>query len=385
MADLGTFETLLSEVGKALLPLKIAISSPDNFRAFMLKLGWQADDIPQPLQDLGADLDTLFSELRKIVGDGLAVDGSVSLDPASASSNITIDDILRLKNAVEQIVNGIHDIATAPDAAIPASLRDDGFKDKFPEQLISYLLIDYLTTHQSSWAFAFRALGIVKTKYVAPTGGRLPYVDYSIDFSDVPKVLENPEVVLENAFGWGSDDFDYRAFVSQVDNLLTSIGVDVFVEEVRSDVASRIEGDVDIPGDPVRKAAKGVFFERARPSGRMTAEIRLLYLPKKDSQKPGFALMPAFNGILDFKMQLGPDVAVVVKSDLDLQGGVGVLIRPDQPIDMVLGFNETGAPTHAKGSLRVGVERSQLDNSPILILGSRDGTRLQYQIGRAHV
>src|SRR5262249_36032965 len=125
MAELGTVETLLAEVGKALLPLQVAVSSPGAFFSFMVKLGWQTSDIPQPLQELGTGLDTLFTELRKVVGDGLAVDGSVSLGSGGASATFTADDILRLKQAVEQIVNGILDIASAPDAAIPAALRAD--------------------------------------------------------------------------------------------------------------------------------------------------------------------------------------------------------------------------------------------------------------------
>lgn len=379
MANLGTFETLLVEVGKALLPLKKAVSSPNEFFAFMLKLGWQADEIPQPLQNLGAGLDTLFSTLRKIVGDGLSVDGSVSLDSASGSTNFTLDDILRLKQAVEQIMNGIQGIATAPDAAIPASLRVDNFKTIFPEQLINFLIINYLTTYQSSVAFAFRALGIIKTTYTPAAGNRLAYVHYTIDFSDVPAVLENPRLILENAFGWGLDDFDYRAFVSQLDNLLSSIGVDVFLEEMQSSIAAKIEGDLEIPGNPVRKVMRAVFFERARPSGRMSADIRLLHLPKNGAQKPGIAVMPAFNGLLDFKMQLADDIAVIIKTNLDLQGGVALLIRPDTGIEMILGFNNPGAPTHATGSASIGVERSQVNNTPTLILGSPDATRLQFR------
>ena len=46
MSQPGTFEALLTEVGKALLPLKFALASKENFFAFMLKLGWQADEIP---------------------------------------------------------------------------------------------------------------------------------------------------------------------------------------------------------------------------------------------------------------------------------------------------------------------------------------------------
>ncbi|HMA18570.1 MAG TPA: DUF6603 domain-containing protein, partial [Thermoanaerobaculia bacterium] len=126
-------------------------------------------------------------------------------------------------------------------------------------------------------------------------------------------------------------------------------------------------------------ALKLVFFERSRPAGRMAAEIRLVSLPKKGSQKAGIALLPAFNGLLDFKMQAGPDVSLVITSDLDLQGGVALLIRPAESIDMVLGFQGTGAPTHATGSIRVAVERSHGDETPTLLLGKPDATRLQYQ------
>jgi hypothetical protein len=378
MGNLGTFEALLAEVGKALLPLKEAVSSPANFVFLMQKLGWQADAIPQPLQDLGAGVDALFSELRKVVGDGLSFDGSVGLRSDSASVDISLADILALKHALEQIINGIHGLAMAPDAAFPPSLIADDFKNKFPKQVIDYLVVQYLTTYQHTWGFGFRALGIIKKKYIPSAGNRMPYVEYSLDLSDLPKLLENPRVLLENAFGWGSDEFDYSAFVSQVENLVWTLGADVFVEEMPKLSASSVEGNVDIEGDPGRKVMKAVFFERARNTGRMSAEIRLLYLPKNAGKKPGFALMPAFNGMLDFTMQLSPDVAVTIKSDADLQGGVALLIRPDSAIETVLGFN--GGPiTHASASLGIEVERSNPNNTPILILGSADATRLQYK------
>jgi len=379
MAERGTVEILLAEVGKALLPLQLAVSSQQSFFAFMLKLGWQADSIPQPLRDLGTGLDTLFITLRKIVGEGLAADGSVGIESSSASTSFSLDDIVALRNAIQQIIDGIQDIATAPDAVFPPSLLADNFKAEFPRQLINFLIIDYLTTYQSSLTFALRALGVIKTRYVPPTGNRIAFIEYTIDFSDLPRILESPTIVLENAFGWGTDSFNYRLLVSQVDNLMSVIGVDVFVEELRTDTAKKIEGDVDLPDDPVRTVLKGVFFRRARPTMVMSADIRMLYLPKDGDLKPGFALMPSFNGLLNFTFQLGPDIAVIIQSDLDLQGGVALLVRPENEIEMMLGFNNTGAPTHATGSVRVGVERSQLDNSPILIFGSADSTRLQFR------
>src|ERR1700687_628518 len=378
MANTDTFGTILGEVGKGLLPLRDAVSSTDSFVFFMQKLGWQASAIPQPLQDLGTDIDQLFSQLQKLLGNGLAFDGSVSLGSDSASASIDANDIMALAHGVKQVIDGIRALVAAPDAAFPAQLIADNFKAKFPKQLIHFLVINYLTKYQSTWAFAFRALGVVKTRYTAPAGNRLPYVDYSLDFSDLPKVFAVPSTVLQNAFAWGGDDFDFPAFASQVDNLLWHLGVDTSVPELPQQIAATLEGNVNIEGNPIRKTLKLVFFQRASSSGRMSADVRLLSSPADAGKKPGFAIMPAFNGLLDVSMQLSPDLTVTLRSDMDLQGGVGLLVRPGAGIEMALGFN-SGAGTHATGSLKVEVERSQVDNSPILLLGSPDSTRLQYR------
>jgi len=378
MANTDTFGTILGEIGKGLLPLRDAVSSPSSFMFFMQRMGWQATAIPQPLQDLGNGVDQLFSQLQKIFGNGLALDGSVSLGSDSASSSIDINDIMAIAHAVQEVIDGIRALVSAPDAAFPPELIADDFKNKFPKQLIDFLIINYLTKYQSPLAFALRALGVVKTHYIAPVGNRVPYVDYSIDFSDLPQVFGDPTIVLQNAFAWGSDDFDFSAFASQVDNLMWHLGVDTTVPELPQDIAATLEGNVEIEGNPIRKTLKAVFFERARDSGRLSADVRLLYLPKDVGKLPGFAIMPAFNGLLDVSMQLSPGLTVTLHSDMDLQGGIGLLVRPGTGIDMVLGFNN-GAATHATGSLKVEVDRAQADNSPILIIGSPDSTRLQYR------
>ena len=70
MAEPGTFEKILGEIGQAFLPLRQAFSSPDEFVGLLQKLGWHADAIPQPLRDLGADVETLYDSLRRLLGDG---------------------------------------------------------------------------------------------------------------------------------------------------------------------------------------------------------------------------------------------------------------------------------------------------------------------------
>ncbi len=381
MASLGTLETILAEVGQALLPLRTALRSPERFFAFMLELGWQADDIPQPLRDLGNGLDALVDALTRVLGGSLNVEGSVRADDEGGAAAVAVnaDDVARLLQALQKVIAGIRGIATAPDAAIPAPLRADGFKTKFPKQLVDYLVVTYLTRYQPSLAFALRALGVVKATYTAPAGNRLPYVHYSVDLAELPDTLAHPAVVLEHAFGWGRDDFDFAALASQVDNLLATIGVDTFMAPLPTAAALAIEGAPDRPGAPRRKVLRAFLFHRARNGGRMAAELRLMPLPARDGLKPGLALLPAFNGLLDVSMKLGEDIAVGIRSDLDLQGGVALQVRPGRPIEVLTGFDKPGTPLAASGSIQVKAERGSAEGTPTVLLGAPGSTRLQFR------
>lgn len=376
MAEPGTFERVLGEIGQALLPLQEAFSSPAAFAALAFDLGWRADDIPSPLRDLAAGADALYDELRKILGDGgVSVGGSVSLNGAAGSISINADDVNRVVHAVQQVVNGIQALISAPDSAIPAPLRADGFAEHFPKQLIDYLVVSYLRRRQPSLAFVLKALGVVKTTYTVAAGNRPPYMHLSLDFADLPNVLSDPGLVLRNAYGWGTADFDFATLAAQVDNLLHSLTVDTLIEPLELEASTAVQG----PNVRSTRAIRGVFFERMIATGRMAAEVRLVELPADGGNLPGLALLPDFNGRLDFTFQLGPDIAVKIRTDLDLAGGVALQVRPGQSVQMLIGFGGTGGVTHANGSIEVTADRSATDGTPIIIFGAPNQTRLQFR------
>ena len=377
MTEQGAFEVVVTEIGKLLLPLQQSLDSPENFQSLLRKLGWEADVVPQPLANLGPDLEILFTRLNSIIAGGLSFDGSVSFEEGTAEIDISLSDIEQVIDAVRGVVTGIDAIVSAPNTAFPANLVSDDFKAKFPQQLVSYLVITYLRRHRPGLGFALQALGVTRKGYVAASGNRPSFVEYNLDFSSIPKVLSDPNNLMINAFAWGTDDFDFRALASQIDNLVSSIGLRVSMEELTPEAAGHLEGNVEIQGDPVRQAMRMIFFERARNSGLLSAELSLLPIPRKGAAKPGFALMPAFSGTLDLRMQLGPTIGVTIGSDLDLQGGVGLVFRPDTGVDVIQGFNTSGVPVHAKGSARVEVEYARENKTPVIILGKGNGTRLQ--------
>ncbi|MGW4382490.1 DUF6603 domain-containing protein [Kitasatospora sp. NPDC004531] len=380
MSEPGTFERILAEIGQALLPLRDALATPAAFSALLRRLGWTVTDIPQPFVDLRNAVETLYDSLHTLLGDGgLNVDGTVGDGGAGAAVSFSPDDVKRALGAVQALIKGIHAIADAPASAIPDTLRADGFLTLFPGQLLDYLIVTYLQRYHSGLGFVLRSLGVVKAGYAAPAGNRPPYVHLAFDLGDLPRVLADPAQVLKDAFGWGTAAFDQPALLSQLDNLLHTFGANVDTLRIAPTAAAAVQGAPPDPFGPRPKALTAVLFQRVQPSSEMHAAIRVLPLPAADGALPGLALLPSFTGVQGFRFELGPDIAVTIRGDLDLQGGVALLVRPGQGVEMVLGFESSGAPVHAKGSIDVRAERSGPAGQPRILFGEAGGTRLQLQ------
>src|SRR5678815_3450054 len=200
MSNQDTLSLLVQEAAKLLSPLRVAISSPESFKTFMARLGWTIDDIPQPIQDLATDLETLIAKL-KVVTDG----------------NVGFEAINDLREAIIGLVESIKAISSAPDSAFPAHLVADNFKNEFPAQLITFLIVDYLSTDHPTAGFALRTLGVMQRRYATPAGNRRPFIRSTFEFSNIAKVLDDPSIVFTNAFGWGTDTPDYNALFEQLD------------------------------------------------------------------------------------------------------------------------------------------------------------------------
>ncbi|WP_405057099.1 hypothetical protein OG474_30730 [Kribbella sp. NBC_01505] len=377
MAEPGTVEKLVAEIGRALLPLRDALRSPADFSTFVQELGWTTTELPGALRDLGSRVDGLYDSLVNLIGAGGFVPGGSS-EPGDTPA-ASAADVARALSSLTGVIESIRAVSSAPDSAIPESLRVDGFAAKFPGQLIEFLVVTYLLRFHPAIGFGLSTLGVIKTRYVPAEGHRPPYMHMSLDPADLPRTLSDPAQVLRNAFGWGTADFDYPAMASEVDNLLSSLGMAVFIDEVPRSTVAAVQGDPQSPDTFPVRAVRALLLGQITATGRTAAELRLMPLPGRDALAPGLALLPSLEGDLVSKLPLGPGLLLTIKSSLDLQGGVALQVRPGQPIEIVTGFESSDTPVHAKGSVEVALERSDPDGEPKVIIGSPGGTRLQYR------
>ncbi|GHC68309.1 DUF6603 domain-containing protein [Streptomyces flavofungini] len=390
MAEQGTFDKLATEVGQALLPLRDAIASPQAFVGLLRELGWAVDEPPAPLRALGTSVDTLYNSLRRLLGDGGLNEGAPGVrEPApvkpesTTAADVAADEAARVIAAVQGLVTAIRDIADAPDAVIPPALRADGFREQFPRQLLDHLVISYLRRFHPSVGFGLRALGIVKAVYVPPTGSRPAHTRMTLDVTDLPKVLDDPSLVLKNAYGWGEPGFDFASLAEQFDNLFMALGFDVRIDTLSDGAEAAVQGPRSQPLDPAAEAVSVIAVDQAvgeEGDARMRGSVRLVRVPPATADgAPGVALLPSFTGALGLRFEVVPGLTVTVRSSLDLQGGVALLARPGQPLDMVFGFESDDAPVHAAGAIEVAAEASDADKEPVVLLGEPGRTRLTFR------
>lgn len=376
MAERGALEAAVGEIGKLLLPLRQAVASPAAFEALLRELGWRVSVIPDPIAALVPDIEVLFDRLQKIFGAGLTADPALS--EGAVDIDVPIGDVVDAIDAIRRLIDGIEGIVSAPASAFPPALNADNFRDTFPRQLLHHLFARYLERHQGRLGFLLNSLGVIRTRVRPPTGNRPSYVETIFEFGDIPNMLNDPEAVFRNAFGWGTADFDGDALVSAVDNLAHNFRMETYYEPIAEATAGLLDGGLDLPEAPLRHRMRLRFFERQRDSGELAADLSLFLLPENGPLLPGLALMPSFTGMLDFRLELGPNIAVIFASDLNLAGGVGLILRPDRGVEMQLGFEGTDTPTDAKGSGRITVEYTPEDVGPTILLGNPDGMRLEF-------
>src|SRR5438046_2597241 len=78
-------------------------------------------------------------------------------------------------------------------------------------------------------------------------GNRPPYVHVDVDVADLPDVLRSPSLVLRNAFGWGTADFDFAEFAGELASLASALRIHTY----KVDLEQRaVLGATGSPPDP---------------------------------------------------------------------------------------------------------------------------------------
>jgi hypothetical protein len=343
-----TLSTLAEQIGLAFQPLADAFTSPGALRDFLEEFGWDFA-APPPLNDVQAPVRDLYALVSKAEG----------VSPA---------DLAQIVLKVRAAFQAITQLGSAGGLAAD-------FRDEFPRQLIDYLLVDYLLNNQGRWAHLVMGLGLITLEERPAAAPRLEYLLRRFEWDRVSPLLSNPLPALRSAYRWGQSDFDGDRLLRSVSGLLEGCGLDAGDELLPEPVADSLNQGALQPDALTDLVLRLVLLESANEPAELSVGAGLFVLPETTSAKPGFALLPFATAGLEEEFALSEQLSLSVRSNLDLVGGAGVLVRPGQDVAFVLGL-ESGAPAPATGSLEIALRFANA-GEPITLIGDPAASRFE--------
>jgi hypothetical protein len=351
MNNRSTLTLLAEEIALAFQPLVAALESPATLRDFLEELGWDFTAAPTALNALKLPAENIYN----------LVNQSLDLNP---------DEIIALMTGINQLLDAIANLKTATDLA-------NDFKTEFPRQLIDYLWVEYLLDNRPSWGNLLMALGIIRLEERPAVGTRLPYQRRIFATEAFKPLLSQPLPFLRQNYHWGESNFDGKRFLSSLADLLTAWDLEVYPEPLEDNLAARLNQGALRPAEALDSALNVVLFENSLSSADYNAGIRLFLSPETATRQAGVVILPYLKGLEELTLELAPNMLVTLLANLDLSGGVGAFVNPNQAITIRSGLGGS-AEVAVQGKLGIRADY-QPETEPITLLQSSDGSFFEFQ------
>jgi hypothetical protein len=346
VADDDVLNELVAQLGLAVQPLVDATSSADAMNAFLQRLGWDLDPAPAVITALQAPASQVYA----------LVEGGDEVDSAA------------LIGGVRAAFTAISDIS-AGGAGLPA-----GFAEEFPRQLVDYLLFEYLIYQQPRWGYLLLTLGIIRTEPVAAAPPRLAFVRKVVAYEDFGGLVSDPLTFFRNGYKWGTSDFRGLDFQLAVAGLADAWGAEVRQTMLEPDTAAQLKVGAIAPTAALDTVIRLVLLH-SESLVALEAGVGLFMLPETAAAKPGFAVLPYGTAGIHEGIDLSDMVRLVADGTVQLDGGVGALVRPDKDIELLTGFGP-GTPSSASGTVSIAL-RVGKEGEPTVLIGTADASHFE--------
>jgi hypothetical protein len=327
---MSTLGVIAMHVGRALRPLRTAISSDSNFVSFANRLGFTVTVMPDEYKPLRQLLDDLLNIAEKDEPD------------------------------VNDLVGALKDVYNALSTNLPEP--DGGSSSDIGLRLIEVLLADYLASTLPSVYNVLRTIGLIQAVPVNATAQRPAFLETRFDYDAIPRFLTTPADVIKALVAWGASDYAFWRISEWLLEFLVARGIRAHLHAPDDDTADGFIGDSNL--DPEHGALTAVFMDGLVEGQFIELGFTLMNLPGAD---PGFILQPLIPK--EITIPLGGDFSIDAKTNVtDL---FGVLIRPSGlEVKYPFAPGSTAVPTAS-------VDLSFSPAQPRVLLGDAAATRLE--------
>lgn len=354
-----TLTLLAEEIGTVFEPLKEALESPEDFSGFMRKLGWNFTQIPGPINDIKPAVATLVDLLLNQEFDS----GTVG----------------ELTTQIRTVINGIKDLNSVTNGALPNTVDKTEFKNEFPEQLIQTLTVDYITGQKGKIGLILKTIGIIRVEDIPKAGKRFAYTKKEIAWNDIGNFFNDPASVFTNAYKWGTPQFRDKYLMANLNDLGEHLGLTVRQELLHPNMEAYLRENASNAESLNALALKWILFQDQLPPFLLSLGIAMQSLPQAGAELPGFAILPFANGALEEDFSLSEGVKLILELGFDVSAGLAMMVRPSG-IKIETGIIND-SPQLPPSGLRfsAGIQYENGDGEPTIVLGAPEGSRLEFK------
>ncbi len=344
----GTFEIVARELIEALKPLEKYTSSPEEFSAFIYRLGWGVTNVPPEYLDLAAAVVQLAGDVEDLVDDP------------------QIGEVMTLIGHVKDVYVQIQDLSQAP-TGVPAPEIGD-FLAEITERLFEMLLVDYLANRASKAFNILQLFNVIKQEHIPADGNRPSFMRTIIDWAEIPKIFTEPDKLPEKVFGWGTAELKLDKFVSLLAELAHAIHAPVSIREVAENIAEGFK----IGDSRPRYVLRIPIFSLNIAGTMQDIGVEILELPAAPGKLPGFIIQPILPSEIGAELRLREDIKLLIRASSNINRLFGITVRPGE-IDVK--YPMSGADTLPEVGFGIGF--SFTPSTPAIIFGSPNSVRLQ--------
>ena len=347
----GTLELIGRHLTLALRPLIDGLSDLTHFRQLMYRLGWPVTGLPPEYTALGSAVNTAVLKLEDL------------------SDNPSPDEIAGLLQAIKTAYDAIQGISTAPPGVDAVA-----FLAEITERLFELLLTDYLSAEVPTLYRFLVMTNVIRLEQQSATTTRSSFVRVRFDWSQIPKILSNPQDLPKIVYGWGTPDLNAKRIMDHLAELFFALGLPVRLEVPDEDLAMLYAGLTDDSGSPLAKSLVIPFFIGSIGDKQFQAAFALRHLLPAAGKLPGLIIEPQIPQEFPLTLPLTETVALRLVAGTNAGSLFGILIRPDG-VSIKYPFEPGTTPPQAG----VGVGLDFKPAAPVILAGDAKSTRLELQ------
>ena len=360
MSD-STKDTLVSIARELLLvlePLRESFTDEERFKQLLYGLGWNVTGVPNEYIEAGGE-----------------VAAGVVVVERMAEGPFELTQVGELLGHAVNVYDKLDPLPTIPPGMDPgAALGEVG------RNLSDLLICEYLARSWPEVFSLFRAMEIVGTEHVGDSATQHGYTRMVFRWEEIPKLLQDPHLILQRVYGWGTDVLNMDRICHDLANLLDALGFAVQIIRPEDRTISAYGGAAFRRPRGRARGLKWPFFYATIADTPIELSFQLLPLPATDTLKPGLVIQPGVPSVIPLEFDLTEDLALEIKVGSDLAQQFGILIRPE---GLSVKYPFMDASTIPSVTFGVAVDFGP--DEPLIIFGAAGGVRLQMQGFRAGI